>query len=270
MAIVVSQLYFYPVKSCAGTALSEAEIGSRGIKYDRQWMVVDEAGDFLTQRELSRMALIKPLIDEQSGRLRLNAPAMMEFALGLNATGQRMPVRVWDDNCTALDQGDEAAGWFSKFLNVKVRLVKFDAEFTRQVSRKYAKRPDDQVGFADGFPFLLLTEASLSDLNQRLSEKLPMNRFRPNIVVSGTKPFAEDTWKKIAINGIEFDVVKPCARCVITTVNQDSGIAGSEPLKTLASFRRSDGKVLFGQNLTHASEGKIAIGDGVEIVEAKL
>lgn len=270
MAIVVSQLYFYPVKSCAGTALSVAEIGPRGIKYDRQWMVVDEAGDFLTQRELARMALIKPFIDEQSGELKLNAPAMMEFALSLNAGGQRVPVRVWDDDCQALDQGNEAAAWFSRFLNLKVRLVKFDCEFTRQVSQKYAKRVDDQVGFADGFPFLLLTEASLSNLNQRLSEALPMNRFRPNIVLSGTEPFAEDTWKKIAINGIEFDVVKPCARCVITTVNQDSGIASAEPLKTLASFRRSDGKVLFGQNLTHASEGKIEIGNTVDVLEAIL
>lgn len=267
MSIVVSQLYFYPVKSCAGTALAAAVIGPRGIKYDRQWMVIDEDGYFLTQRQLSRMALIRPEINEAEGVLKLNAPDMLELVVKLNSEGQNLLATVWDDTCAALDEGDEASHWFTQFLGIKSRLVKFAADYVRKVDQKYAKRQDDQVGFADGFPFLLIGEASLADLNDRLSEELPMNRFRPNIVLSGAEAFAEDTWKKIGINGIQFDVVKPCARCVITTVNQNTGVASAEPLKTLAGFRRRDGKVLFGQNLAHASQGTIAIGDSVDILE---
>ncbi len=267
MSIVVSQLYFYPVKSCAGTALDAAAIGPRGIKYDRQWMVIDEDGYFLTQRQLSRMALIRPEINEAEGVLKLNAPEMPEIAVKLNSEGQNLSVTVWDDNCRALYEGDEVAHWLTQFLGVKSRLVKFAFDYVRQVDQRFAKRENDQVAFADGFPFLLISEASLADLNGRLSEELPMNRFRPNIVLSGAEAFAEDTWKKIGINGIQFDVVKPCARCVITTVNQNTGVASAEPLKTLAGFRRRDGKVLFGQNLTHASQGTIAIGDSVDILE---
>lgn len=268
MTIVVSQLSFYPVKSCAGTALASAEIGPRGIKYDRQWMLVDEEGCFLTQRQLPRMSLIRPAIDENQGILRLAAPSVTEFHLKLGVGGKKVSATVWDDDCLALDAGDEVAEWFSKFLGVKARLVQFDSEFTRQVDQKYAKRTDDQVGFADGFAFLLISEASLADLNKRLPDALPMNRFRPNIVLSGTESFAEDSWRKIAINSVIFDVVKPCARCTITTVNQDTGVPGSEPLKTLAQFRRKDGRVLFGQNLAHANEGRIAVGDSVEILDA--
>ncbi len=266
MSIVVSQLYYYPVKSCAGTDLKAAVIGPRGIKYDRQWMVIDEDGYFLTQRQLPRMALIRPEINEAEGILKLNAPDMPEIAVKLNSEGQNLSVTVWDDTCSALYEGNEASHWFTQFLGVETRLVKFASGYVRQVDQNYAKRKEDQVGFADGFPFLLLTEASLAYLNSRLSEALPMNRFRPNIVLSGARAFAEDSWKKIVINGVNFDVVKPCARCVITTVNQQTGVAGTEPLKTFAGFRRADGKVLFGQNLTHANEGKISLGDQVEVV----
>lgn len=266
MGIVVSQLHFYPVKSCAGTPLRTATIGNRGIKYDRQWMVVDEDGHFLTQRQLPRMALICPQIDEEKGVLRLNAPGMSELAVNLHSNGTQLSVTVWDDDCRALDEGDDVAHWFGQFLGVSCRLVKFAPDYLRQVDQNYAKRKDDQVGFADGFPFLLLTESSLADLNQRLAEALPMNRFRPNIVLSGTDAFAEDGWTRIGINGVYFDVVKPCARCVITTVNQDTGQAGSEPLKTLTGFRRVSGKVLFGQNLTHVNQGSIAVGDQVELI----
>jgi len=269
MPILISQLYFYPVKSCAGTALDLAEIGPRGIKYDRQWMVVDAGGNFLTQRQEPKLALISPQLNESEGVLQLTAPSMPELTLNLDSIGQKLEVTVWDDNCSALDEGDKAASWFSQSIGKPVRLVKFAYDFVRQVDQRYALREDDQVGFADGFPFLLLSEASLGALNERLVEALPINRFRPNIVVSATEPFAEDQWKKIAINGISFDVVKPCARCVITTVNQDTGIAGAEPLKTLANFRRVDGKVLFGQNLTHLSQGKLAIGDVVEVLLTK-
>lgn len=267
MDLVVSQLYFYPVKSCAGLALKTAEIGPRGIKYDRHWMVVDLDGCFLTQRQMPKMALIRPEVKESEEVLQLLAPGMPELVVKLNSVGQRASVAVWDDTCDALDEGDEAASWITRFLGQQVRLVKFASGFVRQVDQRYALRQEDQVGFADGFPFLLLSEASLGALNEKLSEALPINRFRPNIVVAGASAFAEDEWKKVAINGISFDVVKPCARCVITTVNQDTGIAGVEPLKTLAGFRRVDGKVLFGQNLIHHNEGTLAIGDAIEILE---
>lgn len=265
MSIVISELYYYPVKSCAGLRLDTAEIGARGIKYDRQWMVVDDNGEFLTQRELPRMSLIKPAINGD-GFLRLNAPEMPELTVSLSSDGEISSVKVWNDTCEGVDQGAESANWFSQYLGGPCRLVKIAPNYVRQVDQNYAQRETDQVGFADGFPFLLIGEASLADLNSRLADPLPMNRFRPNIVVKGSQAFAEDDWKRVSINGIEFDVVKPCARCVITTVNQDTGVAGSEPLKTLAGFRRVNNKLLFGQNLTHMSKGTISVGDAIKLI----
>lgn len=262
----VSEVNVYPIKSCAGTALHEARIDARGFVNDRRWLVVNEQGRFQTQREIARMALVKPHVDELS--LTLTAPEMEAFELAADEGGQRVEVVIWKDSGVgAIDQGDAAAEWLSTFLKRKVRLVRFADDYFRQVSQQYAPRESDQVGFADGYPFLFISEASLADLNTRLAEPLPMNRFRPNIVISGTEPYAEDTWKVVRIGEVEFDVVKPCARCAITTTDQTTAKRGKEPLATLATYRNEERGAMFGQNVIHRSAGTIKVGMPLEVLE---
>jgi uncharacterized protein YcbX len=264
--IVVSALNVYPIKSCAGIALDVARLGPRGIMHDRSFMLVDREGMFLTQREHPRMALIRPAISAD-GELTLRATGMQALTIVSNQHGPRYPVTVWKYTGDGIDQGDEVAEWFSSFLSLDCRLILFPNEAVRRSNPKYAKREQDQVAFADGYPCLLISEASLVDLNTRLEQPLPMNRFRPNIVVGGTEPYAEDTWRVIRIGEVMFDIVKPCDRCVITTTDQITTQRGKEPLKTLATYRQAtDNGVMFGQNLTYARPGTIRVGDRVEII----
>ncbi len=266
--MIVSQVNVYPIKSCAGTSLQAAAIDARGFAHDRRWLVVDPAWSFLTQRDLARMALIQPALAD--GCLHLSAPGMGGFALPVDQTGRRVEVTIWHDSgIGAVDQGDAAADWLSAYLKQAVRLVRFADDAVRPVDPRYAPRPTDQTGFSDGYPFLILSEESLADLNSRLDDPLPMNRFRPNLVVRGAEAaFAEDTWKAIRIGDLIFDLVKPCARCAITTTDQATGQRGKEPLRTLATYRQGPkGSPLFGQNAIHRSTGIIHQGDAVEIVE---
>jgi hypothetical protein len=173
-------------------------------------------------------------------------------------------VQVWRDVCDAVPLGEEVNRWFSDFLELSCQLVYMDESTFRPVNPSYATN-NEQVSFADGFPFLLISEASLQDLNQRLDEPVPMNRFRPNLVVSGCEAFAEDDWREIHIGSISFRVVKPCSRCSITTVEQTTGIRGKEPLLTLAQYRRRSGEIFFGQNLISGELGTLQIGDVVKI-----
>lgn len=263
---VVSALNVYPIKSCAGIALDVAQLGPRGIVHDRSFMLVDREGMFITQREQPRMALIRPAISA-NGELMVQATGMQALTIASSQREPRYPVTVWKYTGDGIDQGDEIAEWFSSFLSSDCRLVLFPNEAIRRSNPKYARREQDQVAFADGYPCLLISEASLADLNARLEQPLPMNRFRPNIVVSGTEPYAEDTWRMIRIGEVTFDIVKPCDRCVITTTNQITTQRGKEPLKTLAKYRQAtDNGVMFGQNLTYARPGTIRLGDHVEII----
>jgi len=262
----VDGLYCYPVKSCGGTTLVTATVGPRGIVGDRQWMVVDDSGEFLTQRELHRMALVSPRL-LHNGLLELSAPGMPPLTVTAAVRQDRVDVSIWRDRCVAIDEGQSAAEWLTAFLEARCRLVRFPDDATRRVDPEYAG-PNDQVGFADGFSFLLTSRASLDDLNQRLTAPLPMNRFRPNIVVSGGEAFEEDRWKRIRVGGITFAVVKPCARCVTTTVDQQTGEASREPLRTLATFRNVTGRgVMFGQNLIHDQSGVLHVGAEVAVLE---
>ena len=259
----VRGLYFYPIKSCHGTSLEAAVVGPRGISADRQWMVVDAEGRFLTQRELPRMSLVSPQLGES---LEISAPGMPPLSVSLDAAGDRTKVTVWADRVEAIDQGNEAAAWLSTFLDVRCRLVRIADDTVRRADQQFAGA-NDQVGFADGYAFLLTSLASLDDLNRRLASPLPMNRFRPNIVIDGVEPFEEDTWKRIRIDGIEFSIVKPCARCVTTTVDQRTAERSKEPLRTLATFRHVPGRgVMFGQNLVHHGTGTIRVGSAAEIL----
>lgn len=264
--IVLSELWVYPVKSCRGIRLQEARLTEYGIEHDREWMVVDDAGRFLTQREHPRMALIETSLTPDA--LRLSAPGLETLAIPLHGEeGPRRRVRVWSYEGAAVDRGAEAAEWLGSFLGRRCRLVQHDRAFGRSVDPTYAAG-GDRVGFADAFPFHLTSQASLDDLNARLPEPIAMERFRPNLVVSGCRPYEEDTWRALAIHGVTFHVVKPCPRCPIPTVDPRTGERGVEPSRTLATYRRdADGKIYFGQNLVHEPKrGVLRVGDPVQII----
>jgi len=264
--IVLSGLFFYPVKSLTGLGLERAPVDERGIRYDRHWMLVDGQGRFLSQRELPAMTRIKTQL--APGVLRLKAPGMPDLDLDLDGErGKRLDVQVWRDSCQAYFEGASAANWLSQYLEVDCRLVSMPRQTLRPVDQRYAE-PRDQVGFADGFPFLLISQASLDDLNSRLDAPLPMRRFRPNLVVAGCESYAEDRWKRIRIGGISFRVAKPCSRCVITTIDPDTALKGQEPLRTLGGYRREGNQVYFGQNLIHDQPGELHTGMPVEILES--
>lgn len=266
----ISALYSYPVKSCAGIRHERVELVERGPRYDRQWMVVDAANRFLTQREFPRMALVQTALAEDA--LILTAPDMPPLEVPLaEHDGQIREVVVWKDTCQAIDVGEVAARWFTAALQAEVRLVRMRDSFDRLTSAEYTDVPGT-VSFVDGYPLLFISEASLEDLNTRLAArgKAPviMDRFRPNVVVAGCEPYAEDTWKQISIGDIRFDVVKPCARCAIPSVDQARGVApdAKEPLATLATYRRGKNNgVMFGQNVLHRVCGFIQVGDSIAV-----
>lgn len=267
--VLVTGLFVYPIKSCAGTPLDVAELGDRGIQHDREFMLVDPDNHFLTQRQLPRMALIHP--NRTADALELTAPGMRALRLTPRLAGERRQLTVWRDQVGAIDQGPEVAQWLSTYLDKPCRLVRHADDAVRRVDAEFARQPTDQVSFADGFPLLLISEESLAELNTRLPEALPMNRFRPNVVVRGARTaYAEDTWQEISVGGVCFSLVKACARCAITTTDQATAERGIEPLATLATYRRVARGVLFGQNLIHHRRGTIRVGDTVRIEHAKL
>ena len=260
IAITVTELYIYPIKSCRGHAVDRALVTPRGLQDDRLLMIVDDDGHFLTQREHPRMALIEPTLGDEL--LTLRAPGMNALDLPIRTSGVHSDAIVWNDICQTIDQGETVAQWLSDYLGTAVRLVRLADTFHRLVDSRYARTAADETNFADGYPFLLISQASLDDLNQRLATALPMNRFRPNIVVAGCEPFAEDGWQQLQIGTATFYPVKPCARCPIPTIDQATAAVGKEPLTTLAKFRRTAvGKVIFGQNLLSSGSGMISVGD---------
>lgn len=264
--IRVAGLYRYPVKSMRGTAHAAIDVDARGFCFDRRWMLTDNNGHFLTQRELPRMALVAAQIGDD-GRLVLSAPGMPDIVVG-SADSARVQATVWEDSVDALACDATVDAWLATFLGRPCHLVAFANDVTRPVDPDFG-RPTDHTGFADGFPFLLLSTASLDGLNAKLAQALPMQRFRPNIVVEGCAPHAEDDWRVIRIGGIVFRVVKPCARCSITTVDPLTAERGVEPLRTLATYRRRNNQIFFGQNLIHNGNGKgrLETGMSVEVLE---
>lgn len=261
----VSGLTIYPVKSLRGINLDTLRIGQLGPLGDRRFVVADSEGRFLTQRQYPRMCLVAAVYQGQ--HLTLSAPEREPLVVELaSAAAARTPVLVWRDTIAACDMGDAAAEWLSAYLGTVARLYYMPDDSERPVDPAYA-RAGDRVGFADGFPILLTTQASLDAINRELPEAIGMERFRPNIVVSGTEAFAEDSWRRLRIGNIEFDVVKPCSRCVIPSI--DPRTAQKQPVvaQTLARLRRRGDAVYFGQNVIHRGEGSIALGDGVTVLE---
>ena len=261
----VTSLHVYPIKSCRGLSLKSIRFDAMGPLYDRRFMLIDEDGNFLTQRELPRMAQIEPQIAPTA--IQVKAPDMPLLKIAVQGRGgPRREVQIWGGRGEAEDVGEGAASWLSGFLQRPCRLVRFPDNGFRPVDPDYA-RFEARGAFADGFPALLTSEASLKDLNARASDHTPMDRFRPNIVIDGDDAFAEDGWRQVRIGEVLLDVVKPCSRCTITTVNQRSGQAGKEPLATLATFRRIENEVHFGQNCVHHGPGTIRVGDEIEVTE---
>ena len=252
-------LHVYPIKSAGGFAPPAWEVGALGLRYDRRWMVVDGVGRMLTQRSHPQLTQVRPAIGADCLRIEANGMPALELPLE-PAPAVTLPVTIWDDACLGTWTGERTARWFSDLLETDCSLVHVAEPNARTVDPDYAP-PGHRVGFADAFPFLLISEASLADLNRRLDAPLPMNRFRPNLVINGVEPFGEDRLGAFAIGGMTFAAVKPCDRCVVTTTDQVTGERGVEPLRTLATFRRSNGKVLFGQNVIHTGTGRLAVGD---------
>lgn len=266
LPIVVSQIHVYPVKSLGGMSPLTARVEPRGLQHDRRWMLTDPDGRFWSQRALPRMALISARIDIDNESLHLQAPALPPLRVPLTPplSAPFADVRVWNSECRAALCAPDADRWLSDFLQSPCRLVFMPDSAHRQVPAEF-RRAQGLVSFADAFPLLLLSEASLQDLNARLAVPVPMDRFRPNIVVSGTAPYAEDGWQTITLGETVFHVVKPCVRCGLTTIDQATGTqGGAEPLRTLAEFRRRDDKVVFGQYLIPAAPGIVSVGMRVQ------
>ncbi|MES2110912.1 MAG: MOSC N-terminal beta barrel domain-containing protein [Bacteroidota bacterium] len=267
----VSELYIYPIKSLAGIPVKKAVVTSRGFEHDRRWLLVDENNCFITQREYYQMALLRVAIEADGLRVThkvSNKSLLIPFRTRDTDYEQAM-VTIWDDTCMAEFVSTEADAWFTEVLNMRCRLVYMPDSTLRIVDQRYAHE-DSITSFADAYPFLLIGQASLDELNNRLIENLPINRFRPNIVFTGGEPFDEDLYGHFLINNIDFYGVKLCARCVMTTVNQDTAIRGKEPLKTLAKYRFKNNKILFGQNLIHDGTGEIALGDELIVLQENV
>ena len=265
----LSGLYRYPLKSAAGESLSQVTLDALGVVGDRRWMIVDAAsGRFLTQRLLPQLTQLKAQWQDAEA-LRLSVAGRPSLLVAVpDAAAQLRGVTVWSDSLQVPDAGDAAALWLSDWLQRPCRLVQVSAGRARQVDTAYAE-VGAKVGFADGFPLLLISQASLDDLTARVGRPLEMLRFRPNLVISGSEPYAEDQWRRIRIGGLEFRPVKGCARCIMTTLDPQTGERSSdrEPLATLKTYRGRDGELYFGQNLLHSGPGELQLGMAVEVLE---
>lgn len=269
MDLSINQLVVYPVKSLSGTSLMEAETTETGLALDRNWMVVDENGVFLTQRQHPRMACIGTEATDEGvtlsmpDRPRLEVPVVEDG----ESEGEALTVEVWEELCEAVYQGEAAAGVLSSYLGRPCRLVRMAPGLRRELKRHYSFSPEMHLCFADSAPLLLTSEASLEDLNARLETAVPMDRFRPNIVVNGGTAFQEDEWRRIRIGGAIFRVARDCIRCEITTVDQLTGEKGIEPLETLERYRSGPKGARFGRKLVQENAATIRVGDEVEVLE---
>jgi len=264
--VQLTELNIFPIKSTAPIRLAMAEVSKHGLQWDRRWMLVDADGLFITGRKFPQLTKIQTAVHKDS--LAVFAPGMETLYIPFDFpfTTKRI-VRVWKDICEVPAYGAAIDDWFSTFLTSPCHLVYMPDDYVRPVDRTYAG-PTDQTSFSDGFPLLLISQSSLADLNSHLETPVIMDRFRPNLVVHGCDAYAEDQWQQIRVGEAIFKVVKPCSRCIFTTVDPASGVRNldGEPLKTLSSYRkRADGKVYFGQNLLIVQKGRIKIGDAVEL-----
>lgn len=262
MSCRLSQIYLYPVKSLAGIEVRRWPLDRFGLKFDRRWMVVRPDGRFLTQRQCPQMATIRTAIDLESGRLTLFHPERGERVVP-EPEGRSITVQVWRDRVEAIQVSREVDLWLEEVLGQPCHLVWFPELSKRIVDPKYSPF-EAETAFSDGFPLLIIGEDSLADLNRNVEQPVEMRRFRPNLVIAGTEAYAEDRWKKIEIGKIPILIVKPCTRCVVTTIDPDRGVrTGEEPLRTISKLRQG----CFGQNAIHAREGWLEVDMEVKVVE---
>jgi len=260
--ISINQLSIHPVKSTRGIDVDSLKFDRRGPIFDRHWLVIDSKNQFLTQRQHPKMCLIGTQIDGQV--LTLTAPDKFSIMV-VGTTSEERQIQIWKDSVSATDCGDEVAQWLSDYMQKDCRLVCMPEHSQRLVDPDYAKE-NQTVGFADGFPIMLVSKASLDNFNSKLDSPVGMDRFRPNIVIDGCEPYAEDNWKQIQIGDITFSLVKPCARCIVPSIDQQTGIKQTEILNALNKYRRRDRKTYFGQNALHDKSGEIHVGDHVTII----
>ncbi len=262
MSIQLSGICVYPVKALAAVAVTEAVVQPEGLTGDRRWVIIDANGNFLSQRQHGSLARIQQ--DQQPTGLTLTADGFPPLELAPPYANNRRTVRIWSDEVNAAAAPPEADRWLSEYLSEPVHLAWMDSACHRPITSS-GGQPGESVSFADGYPCLIVSEASLADLNGRLERPVPMNRFRPNLIISGCDSFAEDSWSHLTIGGVRFRNAGPCARCSVPTVNQISGeIDGPEPLRTLATFRQHEKGIIFGTNLVAKNGGTIRVGDRVE------
>lgn len=260
---ILSNIFIYPVKSLAGIQVSSWQVTEKGFLHDRKWMLIDSNNQFLSQRRLPKMALIKTQLTETE--LILSTATSGSISLDLfPQDGAEIISTIWKDQCLSKTLSKETDQWLSDFLGVDCKIVYQPDEVIRPVDPNYACA-SDKVNFSDGFPFLITSEASLSSLNQAMGLQLPMQRFRPNLVISQCESYAEDSWREISINNINFRLPKPCSRCAVPTIDIETAQTGKEPLTTLNRLRKWNKHVYFGQNALHDNTGELSINSSVTI-----
>lgn len=260
---ILSEIYVYPVKSLTGIKVSTWPVNEKGLLHDRKWMLIDRNNQFLSQRRVPKMALVKTQIT--ADQLILSSTSGSISVPLFPDNGTAINTKIWKDECAAKTASKEADRWLSAFLGIECKLVYQPDNVVRPVDPDYAKE-SDKVNFSDGFPFLIVSEASLNALNQAMGLQLPMPRFRPNLVISLCESYAEDSWREISINNIEFRLPKPCSRCSIPTIDLETAETGKEPLKTLNRIRKWNKHVYFGQNALHNNVGELSTGSELRII----
>ncbi len=265
--LLISHLYVYPIKSLGGILLDEVALTDRGLENDRRFVLIDDNNRFISQRELAKMALLHTVICGNQLLVFEKGDSTNLLKLDLvPASGDLVHVVLFNDESEGWVMSKEINDWFTMKLDRNCRLVFMPDAVKRKVDPLYAHN-SEIAAFSDGFPVLMIGQASLQDLNNRLDQWVPMNRFRPNIVFSGGTPFEEDTMKAVMINNISFSAVKPCARCVVTTIDQETGLKGKEPLRTLNKYRQLNNKLYFGQNILYRGAGILKIGDELKVMQ---
>lgn len=267
----ITALNIYPIKGCRGVPVTSVEVDRLGLVGDRRMMLVDDGNHFISQREVAALTTVVPrLVPAQAGTLLVDAQNMATLTVHIDPDGPRRDVTVWGDNViVAADQGHTAARWLTSAIGRSCRLVAFGTKAANLIDPEYSPRTDAETAFTDGYPLMAALQESLDDLNRRLAQPVPMERFRPSVVISGAKAWSEDDWMAMKLGELDCDAVKPCARCVVTTTDQVTGARSerAEPLRTLATFRTIPGLgTIFGQNIVARNTGTLNVGDTVELM----
>lgn len=264
MAIIITEINIYPIKSLGGISLQEAEVEDRGLQYDRRWVLADSANVFMTQRENEQMALIDVAIEEDGLKISHRKKSIIPLKVPFKPrTEDNRMITIWDDVVRGIRVSDEADAWFTEVLGKETHLFYQPDDSIRPTDPKYSITQQEHTSFADAYPVLIIGQASLDNLNGKLDEKMEMKRFRPNLVFTGGEAHDEDNFRHFKVGTTKLVGVKLCARCVLTTINPETAEKGKEPLKTLAQYRKNGNKILFGQNLLVVEKGRVAVGDEI-------